>query len=182
MFSVVFLSQIFVTQLLCEQIRNHESIDRLVEKLGSPKFNEREMATKQLLNKWPEARPALQRALDSPKLETVRRARLILNKFDQHFRDWTTKRLEQSIEEGEIDQTIELVASWPKGTYEKCCWQMARKLTFHLVKARKNAERYGIDVKLRRDRDVMPAVVSGKVVTKDLKGRNRILFGSGQVC
>src|SRR5687767_10769578 len=98
MISATVIAKIFLPLLCCMQAPDEGSIEALIKKLGNSSFQEREAATQQLLGKWPEAIPALEKALHSSDQETADRAALILKTFDQR----PLKRLEHFVAEGRV--------------------------------------------------------------------------------
>lgn len=113
-------------ETLTETISQQE-IERLIDQLGSKRYNLREQATKKL-SEMDEALPVLVRARASMDLEMSRRADLIITALKQR----RLRALLAKGKEAEIDLLLdELFAS--KGTPHDDCWGVALQIAREMV-------------------------------------------------
>jgi hypothetical protein len=129
------VSTTLLTALLCWQVTDQDPIGDLIQKLGSPSFRDRELATKELQQHGSYAIPALQKAAKSTNLEVAQRAASILQAIDQATVQRSLNRLQKFVKEDKVDLAIELLSRWPKGKGELACWELASDLTVKLEQA-----------------------------------------------
>jgi hypothetical protein len=97
-----------------------ESVERLIEQLGSQRSRVREEATRKLMGR-PDALPALKKALRSPDAEVRRRAREIIDEIENGPKRRKLDRLLARVKDGEADLLVEQMivlhdlsdAAWP---------------------------------------------------------------------
>ena len=175
----MMFTPIVVTILLvsypCWQRTNQDIVDALIKQLGSPRFAERELAGKRLRELWPDAIPALRKAVKSPHKERALRAAKILGEFELR----STHRLQRFVKEGKIDLAMELFSNWPEGKQEKSCWEAACNLTTKLTGAKTRfSQGHPMEQTIRSVTERAPIVVCSKkfVAKKDTKLRSTFLF------
>jgi hypothetical protein len=153
----------FLPALVLAQAQAPESVEALVKKLASGKFEERQAATKSLLDR-PEAAPALRDALRSPDAETRKRAAEILDYFP-------VRELKIAVKEGRVERAIELITGWPAGKHEEDSWDAVRELTKIIMERheKKGGEKFKVAVD--RWKNSTPPVVTAKRITNATKAK-----------
>src|SRR5262245_57111253 len=99
-----------------------QSVDELIQLLASPDYKKRETATTQLVERK-DAGPALRKALKASDLEVAVRVASVLKKRDLRLAEDALPRLKKLINDGAIDQVVELLVRWPAGHDETACWK-----------------------------------------------------------
>ncbi len=113
----------------------------LIEQLRSDRFEEREKATRALLDL--DAIPAeLRAAVKSPDPEVRRRAARIVRSIDKRHAQTALSEVPELARAGEVDQAIERVVRWaeedPRGDSQKAlhklAWKLAQANRYHRVR------------------------------------------------
>jgi hypothetical protein len=108
-----------------------QGIDELIARLGSPNFELREAAQRQLMERE-DAIPALRRALKSSDAEVARRARDILDALARKGEPRAFARLAELAKREAVDQAVELFAGRDKWHDAPACWQVMADLEARL--------------------------------------------------
>lgn len=117
-----------------------KSIRELVQQLASPKYEEREAATKALLS-LDEALPQLKRALKSENAERARRAKIVLMAIANR----SQPKYAEYARQGRIDLLVELLAVSPETLDTRVCWVAVHDFARDLLRRAKLLERYRDD-------------------------------------
>jgi hypothetical protein len=99
-------------------------VEELIRQLGSPKFPEREAATRKLMD-LPAAAPALRKLARSPDADAARQANRILDGLARKRVGPLRDLLKAAAKDGRADLLTERVVRWPGEQADPDCWQPA---------------------------------------------------------
>src|ERR1700722_9962809 len=112
--------------------KSDKKTDQLIEQLGSDDFDQREAATRALIERE-DSEPRIRTLLQSPDLEVRRRAGDILNAFERNRAKRGLDRAVSLAKEGRIDQLIERLVQWRDLDKEGKGWEALMELAEKLV-------------------------------------------------
>jgi hypothetical protein len=108
------------------------TVNELIRRLGSEDFQEREKATKLLLER-PEALPELRKALDSDDPEVRRRASDLVDRIGQRQAKRGLTKASSLARVGKVDQAIERVVRWAESDPEGMSLEPLRDIAAKLL-------------------------------------------------
>jgi PDZ domain len=120
------LSLVLWIQSICSaagpEVGDEGTVQRLVERLGSNRFTERESAARKLME-LEEAPAALIAATKSDDPEVVRQAKRIIADIERHAAWRVLARGMAAADRGEFDRFLEAVLGWPAAPDDGLLWQ-----------------------------------------------------------
>ncbi len=178
---MALLSAITITfaSLFCPEEPNKDSVDAMIKKLGSPRFEDRERAKKWLLARPEQAEKALRGALRSADLEMAARATWILKEFDKR----PLREIQAAVKEKAVERAVAMLAGFPERKDEGGAWSAARELAITLLELHKKKGGHHINILFLAKEDRPPVVQTGPRTTIPpiTTRESALFFRSGEV-